>query len=37
MWPAYEREKVNAGIRLESLRERNHLKHLSIGGMILLK
>jgi len=28
---------MNAGIWLENLKERNHLKHLDIGGMMLLK
>jgi hypothetical protein len=31
----HAREKTNAGIWLESLKDRNHLKHLGIGGMML--
>ena len=30
-------KRMNACIWLESLMERNHLKHLGIGGMMLLK
>jgi hypothetical protein len=37
MWHAWEREGLNAGIWLDNLKETNHFKHPSIGGMMLLK
>jgi hypothetical protein len=37
MWHIWETGKVHTGHQLGTLRERDHLEHLGIGGRIILK